>query len=270
MWCWGYRYLEDLNANDWLCAVPIDLGIRALMDLSHIWMAHWIISTRNALILSWRVTVPPRKINCAVNLIFSNNSHRIVQCDVLHSSISDHSIVFCTFKRGVRKLPPMQGDWVSLFQKLQQGSVLAWLEHYTMVRNWRCQGCWWRMYLWDGLFRGVADEHAPLKTKRVKGKQSPWTTAKLLEYAVIVITIGKKLMLLVPITIEKCTGNWGIVLIVRRKSLNQNIIIGWLKMPRETAPRCEKQLKRRFHLIAMELMQFIPSEARVIITTLML
>ena len=29
-----------------------------------------------------------------------------MQCDVLHSSISDHSIVFCTFKGGVKKLPP--------------------------------------------------------------------------------------------------------------------------------------------------------------------
>ena len=37
------------------------------------------------------------------------------------------------------------------------------------------------VFLWEGLFKGVADEHAPLKTKRVKGKRSPWITTKLLE-----------------------------------------------------------------------------------------
>ena len=39
-----------------------------------------------------------------IDLIFANNTHRIVRSDVLQSSISDHSIVFCTIRAGVKKL----------------------------------------------------------------------------------------------------------------------------------------------------------------------
>ena len=40
------------------------------------------------------------------DLILVNNVHRIVQCDVLYSNISDHNPVFCVLKGGVKKLPP--------------------------------------------------------------------------------------------------------------------------------------------------------------------
>ena len=37
------------------------------------------------------------------------------------------------------------------------------------------------VFLWEGLFNSVASDHAPIKSKRVKGKQRPWLTNKLLE-----------------------------------------------------------------------------------------
>lgn len=37
------------------------------------------------------------------------------------------------------------------------------------------------LHLWESLFKSIADEHAPMQTKRVKGKQSPWIMKKLLE-----------------------------------------------------------------------------------------
>ena len=42
----------------------------------------------------------------AIDLVFVNNSHRIVESGVIHSTISDHSVVFCTMKSGVPKAPP--------------------------------------------------------------------------------------------------------------------------------------------------------------------
>ena len=117
------------------------------------------------------------------------------------------------------------------------------------------------VYLWDGLFRGVADEHAPLKTKHVKGKQSPCITAKLLEIRRDRDYHWEKAHA------SSSNYHWEMYRKLRNcanseeKRLNQNIILGWLKMPRETAPRCGKQLKRRFHLITMELMQLIPERS---------
>ena len=36
----------------------------------------------------------------AIDLVFVNNSHRIVESGVIHSTISNHSVVFCTMKSG--------------------------------------------------------------------------------------------------------------------------------------------------------------------------
>ena len=41
-----------------------------------------------------------------IDLILVDNKRRIVQCDVLKSSISDHNAIFCVLKGGAKKLPP--------------------------------------------------------------------------------------------------------------------------------------------------------------------
>ena len=53
-----------------------------------------------------------------IDLILVNNDHRIIQCDVLTSSISDHNAIFCVMKGGVKKLL-----WIPVFQKLWEESV---------------------------------------------------------------------------------------------------------------------------------------------------
>ena len=42
----------------------------------------------------------------AIDLIFVNNNHRIVESGTIASTISDHCIVYCTMKSGVPKAPP--------------------------------------------------------------------------------------------------------------------------------------------------------------------
>ena len=49
-----------------------------------------------------------------IDLIFVNNSHRMVQGDVLTLNISDHCPVFCVIKGGVEKLPPRNLNIVHL------------------------------------------------------------------------------------------------------------------------------------------------------------
>ena len=115
-----------------------------------------------------------------IDLIFVNNSHRIVQSDVLDASISDHSVVFCTIKGGVKKLPPKVFEY-RCFKNYDKDAFLKDLNYvpWSIIESTNDVND--ALHLWESLFKSVADDHAPMKTKRVKGKQSPWITKKLLE-----------------------------------------------------------------------------------------
>ena len=40
-----------------------------------------------------------------IDLLFANNNHRIVSSGVLHVNLSDHSLIYCVIKAGVRRAP---------------------------------------------------------------------------------------------------------------------------------------------------------------------
>jgi len=115
-----------------------------------------------------------------IDLIFANNTHRIVQSDVLQSSISDQSIVFCTIKGGVKKLPPKLLEY-RCFKNYNKEAFLRDLSNapWSIIEN--ANDVDDAVYLWEGLFNSVASDHAPIKSKHVKGKQTPWLTNKLLK-----------------------------------------------------------------------------------------
>ena len=115
-----------------------------------------------------------------IDLIFVNNTHRIVKSDVLQSSISDHSIVFCTIKGGVKKFPPKKLEF-RCFKNFNKEAFLRDLNNTPWSIIESANDVDDAVFLWEGLFNSVANDHAPIKSKRVKGKQSPWLTNKLLE-----------------------------------------------------------------------------------------
>ena len=48
-----------------------------------------------------------------IDLIFTNREHKIVQSGVLHTTLSDHSLVFCVLKGSVPKLPSRKFEYRS-------------------------------------------------------------------------------------------------------------------------------------------------------------
>ena len=115
-----------------------------------------------------------------IDLILVSNMHRIVQCDVLDSSLSDHNLVFCVIKGGVKKLPSKNIEYRSFKNFHEEAFIrdlgaVPWnsVESFDNIDD--------AVFLWERLFIGVADQHAPIKTKRVKANQSPWISPKLLE-----------------------------------------------------------------------------------------
>ena len=115
-----------------------------------------------------------------IDLMFVNNTHRVVQSDVLQSSISDHSIVFCTIKGGVKKLPPKLLEY-RCFKSYNKEAFLRDLSNLPWSIIESANDVDDAVFLWEGLFNSIANDHAPIKSKRVKGTKTPWVTNKLLE-----------------------------------------------------------------------------------------
>ena len=82
----------------------------------------------------------------AIDLVFVNNAHRIVESGVIHSAISDHSIVYCTMKAGVLKALPKTIEHRS-YRKYDKSSFIKdlkkligiWLILMVMsILLWKC------------------------------------------------------------------------------------------------------------------------------------
>ena len=115
-----------------------------------------------------------------IDLILVNNTHRIVQCDVLDASISDHHAIFCVIKGGVKKLPPKVFEYRS-FKNYEKKAFISDLEQVPWSVIEGVGDIDDAVFLWEKLFKDCADHHAPIKSRRVKGMPTPWVSNKLLE-----------------------------------------------------------------------------------------
>ena len=117
-----------------------------------------------------------------IDLIFVNNSQRIVRNDVIPCSLSDHSLVFCVFKAGVTKAPPRTIEY-RCYKHYNKQSFL--LDHKNV--NWSTfvdendvdatVNSWCQCFT-ESMFY-IADMHTPMKKMKVKGISIPWMTAEL-------------------------------------------------------------------------------------------
>ena len=116
-----------------------------------------------------------------IDLICVNNEHRIVKSGVVPVTLSDHFLVFCIIKVGVsNKAQPRILEYRSYktFDLNKFNSDLRnvpWhiIENENDVDDALC--------IWNKLFSEVADDHAPIKRRRVKGLPIPWMNSKISE-----------------------------------------------------------------------------------------
>ena len=113
-----------------------------------------------------------------IDLVFVNNSHRVVESGVIYSAISDHSIVYCTIKSGVPKAPPKTIEYRS-YRTFDKNSFIQDLKSIDWDIIDETQDLDAAVETWNTLFSDVADKHAPIKRSRIKGTKTPWLTAKL-------------------------------------------------------------------------------------------
>ena len=111
----------------------------------------------------------------AIDLVVVNNTQRIVESGVIHSTISDHSIVYCTMKSGVPKHLPKTTEYRS-YRKYDKSSFIKDLKEtdWNMVDlNGDVDPA---VEMWNTPFTDVANRHAPIKKTRIKGAKTPSMT----------------------------------------------------------------------------------------------
>ena len=103
----------------------------------------------------------------------TNKPELVRRTGVLSLDITDHSLVYATF-RLKRKRPPPTVITVRNFKQFNTESFEADMEqtpfHISSVFDDMADVLW----VWDQLFRGVCDSHAPLKEIKVRSVSSPW------------------------------------------------------------------------------------------------
>ena len=113
-----------------------------------------------------------------IDLLFVNNSHKIVDSGVIHLPISDHSIIVCVIKGGVKKGPSR----IIEFRSYKRYCEDAFINELDEV-NWHLiddiPDIDTAVAAWSSMFTDVADRHAPIKKLRVKGCSTPWLMSDL-------------------------------------------------------------------------------------------
>ena len=115
-----------------------------------------------------------------LDLIFVNNEHRIIDSGVIPVSISDHFLVYCTLKTGVRKGLPKVIEYRS-YKHSNEGIFLNNLEYvprHVVENETNVEDA---VLMWNKLFSGIANIHASIKKKRISGQKMPWLSPKIRE-----------------------------------------------------------------------------------------
>ena len=95
-------------------------------------------------------------------------------------SISDHDLVFCVIKAGIPKIPPRVCE-VRSYKNYDKGAFVNDLKNVPWNIIDSVEDVDDAVFLWERMFNDVADAHAPIRKKRLKGRKTPWITPKLLE-----------------------------------------------------------------------------------------
>ena len=136
--------------------------------------------------LSWTnldqlITEPTRiteTSHTTIDLIFVNNTQRIVRSGVIPCALSDHSLMFCVFKAGVTKAPPRIIEYRS-YKHYNKESFLQDLRNNNWSATVDDNDINATIDNWCKCFTDIADLHVSIKKMKVKGVNIPWMTAEL-------------------------------------------------------------------------------------------
>ena len=112
-----------------------------------------------------------------IDLIMVNNEHRIVKSGVVPVPLSDHYLVFCIIKVGVlNKSKPRLIEYRSYKNFNDFNDDVRNVPWHIVDNESNVDDA---LLTWNKLFLEVADDHAPVRKRRVKGNLLPWMNNKI-------------------------------------------------------------------------------------------
>ena len=164
-----YHLLGDFNCN--IGATTFDHATRVLTSITDLYNVQQLINEPTRITESSSTTI---------DLIFTNEPDKIFFSGVSHVGISDHNLVFA-FRKLSSGLLTKEHSSITYrnFKRFNPDSFRSDIRSL----NWDCIKAledpneMWET--WKKMFNDVVDWHAPLRTKRIRGSQSPWITAEL-------------------------------------------------------------------------------------------
>ena len=165
---YDFYLLSDLNVN--LLPGAIDRNSSHLHNIIDIYGLNQMINEPT------RVTETSKTL---IDLCLTNCPEKISKSGVIHLGISDHSLIFATrkisyTKSGVHKtVEARQLKNFNNEQFLHDLKLINWdVSCYTNPNE-----MW---HAWKNNLMTVIDKHAPVKSKRIRNKNSPWITKDLI------------------------------------------------------------------------------------------
>jgi hypothetical protein len=116
-----------------------------------------------------------------IDHFYSNKKENIVAAGVSKISISDHYLIY-----GIRKFPSLKGgEHIIEFRDSKHFNEDNFLHDISSlilsilnVESYRDPNQMW--YVWKSKFTEIIDKHAPLKTRKIGKKCTPWITKQIL------------------------------------------------------------------------------------------
>ena len=119
-------------------------------------------------------------VSTLIDLKYTNCPDKVICSGVCHVSISDHSLIYIYRKLTIGAVTKGHNTIkYRNFKNLNRDRFRSDIAsiNWDTVNNYRDPNDMWRE--WKNTFLNVVDTHAPLQTKRVRSKKSPWITSEL-------------------------------------------------------------------------------------------
>ena len=163
-----YHIVGDLNCN--LLDTEKNIHSRQLTDIMDIYLLEQIITEPT------RITTDTASL---IDVFITNSPQKVKSSGVIRLGISDHYMIYVCTKDAINRLPPKIVESRSfknynkfafrrdLYDALNSANIEKELDPNKM----------WE--IWKNVFTSIADKHAPLRTRKVRSKHTPWLTNEI-------------------------------------------------------------------------------------------
>ena len=164
-----YYIMGDLNCN--LAATTLDHNSTLLTSITDLYDLNQLINEPT------RIT---ESSSTLIDVILTNTPDKIVCSGVSHIGISDHSLVYVFRKLSTGTFT--KGHSSVTYRKFKNFDSTRfrndiYLQNWDVIKTYDNPNDMW--HAWKNIFNSVVERHAPLNTKRVRAKKSPWITHEL-------------------------------------------------------------------------------------------